>query len=84
MKAADLRAETIAIYSDEQGRLMEIDHLGICCPEQAGTYVVYRDGEQTAEFCPELLETVEPEYITTAELVRLAKEAVEDADRAGA
>jgi hypothetical protein len=66
--------ETIAAYTDKQGRLCTIDHLGICFPSQAGMYVVYRDGEQTVDFVPSLTETVLPEHMAPGELIRLAKE----------
>lgn len=72
------RTETVAAYTDELGRLVEIDHLGVCFPDQAGTYAVYRDGEQTAEFCPghDLFDVVRPDQIGRAELISLAKDAV--------
>lgn len=70
--------ETIEAYTGPDGALHEIDHLGICFPEQAGLYAVYRDGEQVAEFVPSPIETVLPEALTREELIELAQAAVED------
>lgn len=69
--------ETIAAYTGPDGALYEVDHLGICFPEQAGTYAVYRDGEMVADFVPSLIEVVLPEALTPAELIELAQGAVE-------
>lgn len=78
MTANDDHTETIEAYTGLDGALYEIDHLGICFPEQAGMYAVYRDGEQVAEFVPSPTETVLPEALTRGQLIELAQAAVED------
>jgi hypothetical protein len=72
--------ETVATYRQD-GTTYEVDHLGICQPNQWGQFAIYRDGEQIAEFA--LAEALlRPEHrphdlpVTTQELIRLARQAV--------
>lgn len=45
--------ETVAEF-EHDGETHQIDHLGICYPSQAGTFAIYRDGVQVAEFEPSI------------------------------
>jgi len=73
--------ETIVIY-EHDGYGYEIDHLGVCRPEQWGCFVVYSaDGEMLAEFAlpesvlrPELQPAALP--VSGDELIQLARAAV--------
>lgn len=71
----DEKAEVAASYRDEQGRLVEVDDLGIGRPWQAGTYVVYIGGEQVIDFVSDFV--LEPN-----EMIPAAKAALRDEQRA--
>ena len=84
---ASATAETIAAYRQGRHRY-EIDHLGICRPEQWGQFAVYCDGDQVAEFAlSEALLRAEyrPRELPVAvdELIRLARQAVTEQQPAG-
>lgn len=79
--------ETVATF-DMDGSHYEIDHLGICRDSQWGEFAVYCDGKQVAEFAIEealLKAEHRPETlpVTTAELIALAREAMQDGDDDG-
>jgi len=42
--------ETVATFK-VNGGTYEIDHLGICTPNNYGSYAIYRDGRMLADFC---------------------------------
>lgn len=69
--------ETVATYRGVDGKTYEIDHLGICAPNQAGAYAVYWQNAQITEFS-DLADRTSP--ITTEELIELAKAAVREAN----
>jgi hypothetical protein len=83
MTEADEANETIATYTDG-GKVYEIDHLGIGCPPQWGEFAVYCDGEMVADFAIEE-SALRPEFrpdelpVSMDELIRLARDAVNDA-----
>jgi hypothetical protein len=82
MPEADEANETIATFTHD-GKLYEIDHLGIGCPPQWGEFAVYCDGVQITDFAIEE-SMLKPEHrpaelpVTTEQLIRLAREAVAD------
>lgn len=74
--------ETVATFTHGEATY-EIDHLGICRPTQWGEFAIYCDGDQVGEFA--IAESLlKPEYrpaelpVTTAELIRLAHESLDD------
>jgi hypothetical protein len=74
--------EIVASYRQD-GETYEIDHLGICRPDQWGWFAVYRGSEQVAEFAIEE-SMLQSEFrpaglpVSGSELIRLAREAVAD------
>lgn len=73
--AYDAHPDTVATYRDG-GCTYEIDHLGISCPAQWGTFMVYLDGRPEAEFCLPPSLNPHPDVPPEAELVEMAKDAV--------
>lgn len=42
--------ETIVTFTDDDGRLIEIDHLGIANPDSRGEFAIYEGDKQIGEF----------------------------------
>lgn len=42
--------ETIITFTHPDGRTIEIDHLGICYPENRGEFAIYEGDKQIGEF----------------------------------
>lgn len=42
--------ETIITFTHEDGRTIEIDHLGICDPQNRGEFAIYEGNRQIGEF----------------------------------
>lgn len=72
--------ETVATF-ERDGDTYEIDHLGICRPEQHGEFAVYRAGDSVAEFAVRDMALFKPghrqEHLpATSELIELAVAAI--------
>lgn len=76
MKTHD-NTETVTSYMKD-GTTYEIDHLGICSPNQAGSYAVYRDGKHIAEFLADPYPE-DADVVFDANLVAASVQAVRDA-----